>query len=110
MSVRTTNRRRVATLTLGLAALLNPVPAAAAGFGPQGVVRQFCQADGNGQRATMPGWAALAPLLTWAYEPAWDTVVLINGYTVGSPQPAGPNTLRGRGALHGGRRSCHPWG
>jgi len=66
------------------------VPAVAAtALGPQSVVRQFCQADGNGQRITIPGWAALAPLLTWQYEPAWDTVTLIDGYTVRPPQPTG---------------------
>jgi hypothetical protein len=55
--------------------------------GPQAVVRQFCQADGLGQRVQVAGWAAVAPLVTWSLEPAWDHVVLIGGYQVDSPHP-----------------------
>jgi hypothetical protein len=92
MSVRSLIRGSITGMALGLAGLLSP-GAAAAGPGPQGVVRQFCQADGNGQRVTTPGWTGIAPLVTWAYEPAWDTVVLITGYTVDAPQPAEENVL-----------------
>jgi hypothetical protein len=53
--------------------------------GPQAVVRRFCQADGLGQRVQVAGWAAVAPLVTWSLEPAWDHVVLIGGYQVDSP-------------------------
>lgn len=73
--------------------LLAAGPSAAAELGPQSVVRQFCQADGNGQRITLPGWAALAPLLRWPYEPAWDTIILITGYNVRGPQPADEHGL-----------------
>lgn len=58
----------------------------AAGRGPQTVVREFCQADGLGQRVSIQGWAEIAPLVAWAYEPAWDHVLLITGYQVGSPR------------------------
>jgi len=82
---------RVACITLILAVLAARL--SSADLGPQGIVRQFCQADGLGQRVTLPGWAALAPMVTWAYEPAWDRVVLISGYTVRSPQPTTQNSL-----------------
>jgi hypothetical protein len=51
--------------------------------GARVVVRRFCQADGLGQRVQLAGWAAIAPLVTWLLEPAWDHVVLIDGYEVG---------------------------
>jgi hypothetical protein len=80
-------------LVLTLAGLIACRVATAAELGPQGVIRQFCQADGNGQRASIPGWAALAPLVMWSYEPAWDHVTLVTGYTVGSATPAGDNIV-----------------
>ena len=83
----------VASIALAFAVLLLPARSLAAEFGPQGIVRQFCQADGMGQRVTIPGWAGLAPLVGWAYEPAWDNVTLITGYTVGSPQAAAQNSF-----------------
>ena len=73
--------------------LLGPAWTATAQIGPQGAVRQFCQADGTGQRVTILGWAALAPLVSWPYEPAWDQVALISGYTVGSPRPTDGDAL-----------------
>ncbi|MFQ5668202.1 MAG: hypothetical protein ACE5I7_17465 [Candidatus Binatia bacterium] len=72
-----------------VALLIAVASAAAAEFGPQGVVRQFCRADGLGQRLSTPGWAAFAPIVQWRLEPAWDHIVLISGYTVDSPRPAG---------------------
>ncbi len=54
-------------------------------FGPQAVMRRFCQADGIGQRVRVAGWIEVAPLVAWNLEPAWDHVVLIGGYQVGSP-------------------------
>jgi hypothetical protein len=68
-------------LVLGVAG-----PVGAVEFGPQGVVRQFCQADGLGKRVSVAGWDELAPLVAWPFEPAWDHVVLIGGYEVGSPR------------------------
>jgi len=53
--------------------------------GARVVVRRFCQADGLGQRVQPAGWAAIAPLVAWPLEPAWDYVVLIDGYQVGAP-------------------------
>ncbi len=93
MRLRSMTRGAVTGLALTLAALLFPNAAVPADLGPQGVIRQFCQADGNGQRVTISDWAALAPLLSWTYEPAWDTVTLITGYTVNSPQAAGAYTF-----------------
>jgi hypothetical protein len=84
-------RACIACTAVIFAVLLSPGGGAAAELGPQTVVRQFCEADGNGQRVSIPGWAALAPLVAWAYEPAWDHLALISGYTVGSPQPAPEN-------------------
>jgi hypothetical protein len=69
------------------------MPAAAVEFGPQGIVRQFCQFDGMGERLRPGGWWSVAPLVDWQLEPAWDQIMLIVGYTV-DPPTAGP-----RGAL-----------
>jgi len=49
-------------------------------------VRQFCQLDALGQRVTVRGWSQIAPLVRWPLEPAWDHVVLIGEYEVGSPR------------------------
>ncbi len=68
--------------------LASALPSAAIESGPQGIVRQFCQADALGRRVTLQGWADFAPLVDWRFEPAWDHVVLITGYAVGAPQPA----------------------
>jgi hypothetical protein len=65
------------------------VRVAAVESGPQAVVRRFCQADGFGQRVQITGWAAIAPLVTWSLEPAWDRVVLIGSYQVDSPRVVG---------------------
>jgi hypothetical protein len=62
--------------------------------GPQGIVRQFCQADAFGQRVSMRGWPDLMPIVSWRFEPAWDAVVLIIGYDVGSPRPAPGGALQ----------------
>jgi hypothetical protein len=69
-----------------LLTLLTPPPAAAVESGPQGVVRQFCQADALGRRAGVGGWADFEPIVSWSFEPAWDYVVLITGYSIGSPR------------------------
>jgi len=61
--------------------------------GPQSVVRQFCRADGVGRRVSVAGWDELAPLVDWLYEPAWDHVVLITSYEVGSPRVVEPNVI-----------------
>lgn len=61
-------------------------PVGAAEFSPQGIVRQFCQADGLGKRVSVAGWEELAPLVAWPFEPAWDHVVLIAGYEIGPPR------------------------
>lgn len=65
---------------------------AAAQYGPQGVVREFCQLDGMGQRVTMPAWLRVAPLVTWTLEPAWDHVVVVASYVVGPPRPVEGST------------------
>src|SRR5262249_24597755 len=57
------------------------------GLGPQGVVRRFCQLDGEGLRLVGSSWAAFQPLVAWRFEPAWDHVALIAGYEVGGPYP-----------------------
>jgi len=76
-----------------LAVGLSAPYAAAIEFGPQGTVRQFCQADSRGHRATVRGWEAFAPLVDWPLEPAWDHVVLVAGYTVGGPRQLDEETL-----------------
>jgi len=83
----------VAPLVLLAAPLLAAVSPVGGQLGPQTVVSQFCQADGLGRRVSVPNWAAVAPLVTWTYEPAWDHVVLISAYMVDSPQPAPQGAL-----------------
>jgi hypothetical protein len=80
------SRKASATLLAACVVLGTALPVAAVKSGPQAVVRQFCQADGLGQRVQIAEWAAIAPLVTWSLEPAWDHVVLIGGYEVDSPR------------------------
>jgi len=81
--------RVLISLVVGLHVL---APPAGAQYGPQGVVREFCQLDGMGQRATMPGWLQVAPLVAWSLEPAWDHVVVVASYVVGPPRPVEGST------------------
>lgn len=69
-------------------ALATTCPAVAAEAGPQGIVRQFCQADGLGRRVSLRNSAEFARIVEWPLEPAWDSVLLITGYSVGSPRAA----------------------
>jgi hypothetical protein len=71
--------------TLAAALIVVSLPAWGVEFGPQGIVRQFCQADALGERVTVGGWVGVAPLLEWSLEPAWDHVMLIAGYSVDPP-------------------------
>ncbi len=50
---------------------------------PEQVAASFCERDGHGERLRPGGWPAIAPLVEWELEPAWDEVVLITGYEVG---------------------------
>ena len=77
--------RKGSTSVLLACVMLAAIQVPAAESGPRVVVRRFCQADGLGQRVQLAGWAAIAPLVTWLLEPAWDQVVLIDGYQVGAP-------------------------
>lgn len=77
----------MAPLLLLATSLFGAVAVTALEWGPQGIVRQFCRADGLGRRVNLQGWREVAPLVTWPFEPAWDHVVLISGYEVGSPRP-----------------------
>jgi len=73
---------------LVLTLVARPHNAAAVTLGPQETVGEFCQADALGLRVNIQGWAATAALVGWDFEPAWDHVVLIGGYSVGAPRPA----------------------
>jgi hypothetical protein len=75
----------VILLTLGC---LAADQAAAREFGPQGIVREFCEADGLGERVSGRGWAKLPALVGWVLEPAWDDVAVITGYQVDGPRPS----------------------
>ncbi len=50
---------------------------------PLNTVRDFCLADGRGERLQPQSWARIAHLMAWPLEPAWDRVRLISGYEVG---------------------------
>lgn len=60
-------------------------PRDAAASDPIEVLRTFCQADGNGARLRASTWPAVAPLVAWGLEPAWDHLYLIYGYEIGTP-------------------------
>lgn len=62
---------------------LTAVPGRAAD--PLDTVRAFCRVDGRGARLISHTWAEIAPFVTWRLEPAWDRVLLIHGYQVGTP-------------------------
>jgi hypothetical protein len=69
-----------------LAVVLGIAPARAAD--PLATVRAFCRADGDGARLTAGSWPAVADMVDWQLEPAWDHVRLIAGYQVGTPRSA----------------------
>jgi len=53
---------------------------------PLNTMRAFCQADGHGARVDPMSWIAIANLVTWQLEPAWDHVYLIRGFELSTPQ------------------------
>lgn len=55
---------------------------------PLDVVRAFCQADGRGERVQPRTWNAIAPLVNWELEPAWDVLAVISGYQIEAPRYA----------------------
>ena len=67
-------------------AALSLAPAPARGADPLNTVRAFCQADGRGDRIDPRRWMAVADLVTWPLEPAWDHLYLIRGFELGMPQ------------------------
>ena len=91
--VRDARRWRVIAPLVACAALVSARPAIAVESGPRGVVRQFCQADALGRRVSLREWTEFIPIVSWSYEPAWDFVVLITGYEVGSLRSDAGGTL-----------------
>ena len=73
-----------------LAAALVLAPAAGA-QSPQDAVSAFCRLDADGARLSAWDMQRIAPLIGWPLEPAWDRVVLVNGYTVRAAVPLAPN-------------------
>lgn len=67
-----------------LSMTLLPVATRAADPGPQNVVREFCQLDAMGARLASPRWREIAPLIAWPFDPAWDQILFITGYQIGS--------------------------
>lgn len=65
--------------------------APAAAVDPLATARAFCQADGRGVRLGPATWNAVAPLVGWSLDPAWDHIRLISGYQLGDPRPSGGN-------------------
>jgi hypothetical protein len=81
-------KRRSIALTAFIAVALGGVlvtsrPAAA--DDPLNTIRNFCQLDGLGARLQARTWPSIAPLVSWTLEPAWDRLLLISGYEVGTP-------------------------
>jgi hypothetical protein len=65
------------------------LPSLARGEDPLNAVRAFCVADGRGDRIDSRTWSTVAPLVAWRLEPAWDRIMLIQGYQVGTPIRSG---------------------
>jgi len=53
---------------------------------PLKTIRAFCQADGRGARIDPLSWLAIADLVTWPLEPAWDHLYLIRGFELSTPE------------------------
>jgi hypothetical protein len=53
---------------------------------PLQVVRNFCRADALGDRLDPHKHAALAALVSWPLDPAWDHISLIKGYQISTPR------------------------
>ena len=68
-------------------------PPPALGADPLEPVRAFCQADGRGDRLLARSWPSVAPLVSWALEPAWDRVTLIAGYEMAPARMEGEEVL-----------------
>jgi hypothetical protein len=66
--------------------LLSLAPGIARAADSLETVRIFCRADGSGARLAQGTWPAVANLVAWQLEPAWDTVRLIAGYEVDNPR------------------------
>lgn len=68
---------------ISLIVLLLVGASSARALSPMNTVRAFCAADGRGERLLVRTWPNVGPLIQWRLEPAWDRVVLIEGYEVG---------------------------
>lgn len=79
----------VITCSALFAMLAATLPAHAAD--PLKTMRAFCQADGRGVRVDPMNWGAVADLVSWSLEPAWDHVYLIRGFELGTPEWRGSN-------------------
>jgi hypothetical protein len=66
--------------------LVASLAAPAGAADPLATVRAFCRADGDGARLSAGSWPAVAEMVEWQLEPAWDTIRLIAGYQVGTPR------------------------
>ena len=70
---------RAIVLTLAVA-----VASAVGAADPIDTLRDFCRLDGRGDRLLPRTWPNVAPLVSWKLEPAWDEVILVDGYQLGS--------------------------
>lgn len=80
------HRNAAATWVLAFGLIL---PWRAAADDPLNTVRAFCVADGRGDRIDPRTWSKVAPLVAWRLEPAWDRIMLVQGYQVGTPIRSG---------------------
>lgn len=51
---------------------------------PLDTLRDFCRLDGGGARVQPRTWPQVARLVDWPLEPAWDRIVVISGYQLGT--------------------------
>lgn len=76
----------MSVLAVAIVALVAVVPAHADDPGPQNAVRRFCAADAMGARMIAGQWREVGELVAWPFDPAWDRVVSITGYRIGSTE------------------------
>jgi len=49
---------------------------------PESIVREFCQRDFNGERTRSDTSAKIEKLVSWEFEPGWDTVTVIKSFRI----------------------------
>ncbi|MFC1477536.1 hypothetical protein ACFL6L_03610 [candidate division KSB1 bacterium] len=49
---------------------------------PKDIVIEYCRLDSGGARISSAGDKSIRQLYSWKFEPGWDSVIIISGFTV----------------------------